>query len=301
MGESPPDGIDPAKINWSGLNAVFGPRGRTLFGDGISPDDVVQGALGNCWFLAAASAIAEEKGRMEKVFVNTGNALNKKGAYSVKFYQLGVPKTVTIDDYMPLRDYGDGKLRTVFSNPGVDGSMWTAVLEKAFAKYHGNYKHIVGGDPGIGIRTMTGAPFDRYEHKDMNAGDLWNKLVQHDKNKDIMSCVSPAGSDKTTSASGLVQGHAFTLLSTHVTSAGDKLLKIRNPHGSEKYKGAWGDTDGRWTPELLKELGHSLNRKDGVFFMDLGNFMSEFEASRANYNTDGWSHDYHLQLNDNSP
>ena len=86
MGESSPDGIDPAKINWSGLNAVFGPRGRTLFGDGISPDDVRQGSLGNCWFLAAASAIAEEKGRMEKVFVNTETALNPKGAYSVRLF-----------------------------------------------------------------------------------------------------------------------------------------------------------------------------------------------------------------------
>ena len=81
---------------------MFKPRGRTLFGDGISPDDINQGALGNCWFLAAASAIAEEKGRMEKVFVNEGNELNAKGVYSVKFYQLGVPKTVTIDDYLPL-------------------------------------------------------------------------------------------------------------------------------------------------------------------------------------------------------
>ena len=42
--------------------------------------------------------------------------------------------------------------------------MWTAVLEKAFAKYHGNYKHIVGGDPGYAVRTMTGAPTDLYRH-----------------------------------------------------------------------------------------------------------------------------------------
>ena len=231
---------------------MFKPRGRTLFGDGISPDDIRQGSLGNCWFLAAASAIAEEKGRMEKVFVNEGNELNDKGVYSVKFYQLGVPKTVTIDDYLPL--YNDGsKLRTLFSNPGNDGSMWTAVLEKAFAKYHGNYKHIEGGEANVAVRTMTGAPFEIYEHRsdDINAPKLWEKLVAHDMNKDIITSSSNPGSDKTTSASGLVQGHAFTLLGTHVTSAGDKLVKIRNPHGNEKYEGMWSDEDARWTPELL--------------------------------------------------
>jgi len=57
--------------------------------------------------------------------------------------------------------------------------MWTAVLEKAFAKYHGNYKHIVGGDPGFAVRTMTGAPVDLYSHRsaDVNAPKLWEKLV----------------------------------------------------------------------------------------------------------------------------
>ena len=131
--------------------------------------------------------------------------------------------------------------------------MWTAVLEKAFAKYHGNYKHIEAGLPIFAVRTMTGAPFEVYDHRsdDINAPKLWEKLVAHDMNKDIITSGSPAGSDKTTSASGLVQGHAFTLLGTHVTSAGDKLVKIRNPHGNEKYEGMWSDEDARWTPELL--------------------------------------------------
>jgi len=58
-----------------------------------------------------------------------------------------------------------------------------------------------------------------------------------------------------------------------VTSAGDKLVKIRNPHGSEKYVGVWSDKDARWTPELLKELNHSLTRDDGVFFMDIDTYV----------------------------
>jgi len=41
-----------------------------MFGDGISADDIIQGDLGNCWFLAAASALAEWPGRLEKIFLN---------------------------------------------------------------------------------------------------------------------------------------------------------------------------------------------------------------------------------------
>ena len=40
---------------------------------------------------------------MEKVFLNQDNYQNKAGIYAVNFYSLGVPHTVVIDDYLPLR------------------------------------------------------------------------------------------------------------------------------------------------------------------------------------------------------
>ena len=58
------------EIKWERATALDGPK-RTLFGKGISPDDAIQGAIGNCWFIAAASAVAEVPGRMEKTFLNT--------------------------------------------------------------------------------------------------------------------------------------------------------------------------------------------------------------------------------------
>ena len=58
---------DYAFLEWARAQDIL--PGRTLFGNGISPDDINQGSLGNCWFLAAISAIAEKPGRMEKVFL----------------------------------------------------------------------------------------------------------------------------------------------------------------------------------------------------------------------------------------
>lgn len=76
---------------------------NSLWGsDGITPMDIRQGVIGNCWFLAAASAIAEKPERMEKIFLNNSVEMNKNGIYAVNLYALGVKHTVIVDDYLPL-------------------------------------------------------------------------------------------------------------------------------------------------------------------------------------------------------
>jgi len=39
------------------------------------------------------------------------------------------------------------------------------IIEKAFAKYHGNYEHIVGGDARKAARTMSNSPEDIRMHR----------------------------------------------------------------------------------------------------------------------------------------
>ena len=118
----------------------------TLFGrEGIHPGDIRQGAIGNCWFISAASAVSEIPGRLEKVFLNNSNGLSKNGIYGVNIYTLGMPHTILVDDYLPLAAdrYSDNtSYRTLFSHVGKDKSVWGSILEKAFAKYHGNYDHL---------------------------------------------------------------------------------------------------------------------------------------------------------------
>ena len=62
---------------------------RTKFSDGrIKASDIKQGELGDCFFLAAASAIALTSDRMETVFEQD---LFKAGGYAVNLFVLGVP------------------------------------------------------------------------------------------------------------------------------------------------------------------------------------------------------------------
>lgn len=78
---------DAGSLAWKDFNEgdyssyKWGRLGQTqtnlsIFGDGISVDDIHQGQLGNCWTLSAASAVAEKKGRMEAAWLNTENIAN---------------------------------------------------------------------------------------------------------------------------------------------------------------------------------------------------------------------------------
>ena len=52
--------------------------------------------------MSAAANVAEKKGRIEKVFLNTHAALNENGIYAVQLWSLGVPHTVIVDDFLPV-------------------------------------------------------------------------------------------------------------------------------------------------------------------------------------------------------
>ena len=130
----------------------------SLWGEqGIRPDDVRQGLLGNCWFLAAASSLAEKPQRMEKVFLNNSADLNDAGIYGVNLWALGVPHTVIIDDYVPHFEW-NGETMSPFSKVSRDNGMWMQILEKAFAKFHGNYAHIDAGNPPRAVNYINGSP-----------------------------------------------------------------------------------------------------------------------------------------------
>jgi hypothetical protein len=67
---------------------------------GILPDGVNQGSLGDCWFLAAAAAIAEHGARIRKVFANRDYQAN--GYYVFELFVLGEPKWLVSDDTLPI-------------------------------------------------------------------------------------------------------------------------------------------------------------------------------------------------------
>ena len=79
----------PEKIFAGGKFEVF---------DGISPEDVKQGTLGVCYYLALLSSIAESEQRIKRIFRFYDKEL---GFYALQFYLEGKPKTIVVDDLFP--------------------------------------------------------------------------------------------------------------------------------------------------------------------------------------------------------
>ena len=144
----------------------------------MTTDDIAQGSLGNCWYLASCVALAEYPGRVEDIFLNREKS--EAGVYGLQFWALNVPITILVDDVLPVNKYANQN--TVFAKLGEDGSIWGAVMEKAFSKFHGNYARTKGGYSTDGVSTLNGSPFENYYHDNPSLRASCDKYYTGDKN-----------------------------------------------------------------------------------------------------------------------
>jgi hypothetical protein len=156
-----------------------------------------------------------------------------------------------------------------------------------------------------GIEDLTGgvASFVRSENV-LDKDKLWQELMQVNENF-LFGCGTRKGRDsESADDEGFVRGHAYTVLAAHeidpppmddkrkkstkkqkeeeekrkkeITKDGKiRLLKLHNPWGRQEFNGDWSDSSNRWTPELLKELGHTIG-DDGTFFISFIDFLKFF-------------------------
>lgn len=126
-----------------------------LFLDNPDPNDIIQGSLGNCWFLAAIASLAESPAIVKRLFIN--QKYNEFGIYQLRICKNGEWVVVTIDDYFPCSSNGG----PIFcSNNGNE--LWAILLEKAYAKLHGNYWQLRAGFVSHGMMDLSGCPTQRY-------------------------------------------------------------------------------------------------------------------------------------------
>ena len=273
------DWIEWKRISDGNGYSFYGPDGKTS----ISPQDINQGYIGNCWIMAAISAVAEIPGRVEDLFVN--DSLNDIGIYAVKQYTLGVPFTQIVDDYLPYS--GEN---TIFAGLGKDGSIWGAIMEKVFAKRYGNWEHTVGGWMYAAVAAMNGSPWVNHYHGGINDDELWTVLKAHDLDKDVMTAATHfCGSHDESNDAGVACSHAYTVLGCGEFDGPNgkvRLVKMRNPWGMEEYHGPYSDSSDLWTPELRKavndELGDAKVNNEGIFFLDVGSFRQNFQLTTVN-------------------
>ena len=156
--------------------------------NGVELIDPNQGYLGDCWIVAAASCVAQTPHRIKKLFVT--DHLNDAGVYSVTLYLMGMPVTVTVDDYLP---FWEGSNTLTYSSVSSDNALWMPILEKAAAKLYGNYGMLSGGWMGPAIQTLTGSPFFDVYHSEMTVDELWDWVSEKMNDEWMITASTPYG------------------------------------------------------------------------------------------------------------
>ena len=80
---------------------------------------------------------SENPGRIKDLFES--HEVNKEGIFGVNMTKNGEKVQVVVDSYIPCRN---GKF--IFSSANGN-ELWVIILEKAWAKLHGSYERIIGG------------------------------------------------------------------------------------------------------------------------------------------------------------
>eukprot|EP00929_Paragymnodinium_shiwhaense_P077372 TRINITY_DN39830_c0_g1_i1.p1 TRINITY_DN39830_c0_g1~~TRINITY_DN39830_c0_g1_i1.p1 ORF type:complete len:368 (-),score=62.72 TRINITY_DN39830_c0_g1_i1:254-1357(-) len=276
---------------------------------GVDPNDLQQGYLGDCWLISAFAALAEFPDDLMAVFDR--KALSDDGKYVITLYSYedGQKIPIEIDDRLPTT--GDGNPTNCWLSHSAE--IWPCLLEKAFAKYSGGYKELDGGSSDFAFGALTGctdlASYYRNDDTDesdwsispyeytsndiqhasefyevsgsMSHSEMFAALAEFDQKNYLLCCGSNCGSDKDKNSSGVVQGHAYSLITVkqNVAGSGYDLLCLRNPWGCDEWTGEWSDHSHMWDdhPEVRKECGQTVD-EDGIFWISWEHFCENYDT-----------------------
>ncbi|KAJ4808103.1 Calpain protease [Rhynchospora pubera] len=248
-----------------------------LFSGSVNSSDVCQGRLGDCWFLSAV-AVLTEMSRISEVIITPD--FNEEGIYTVRFCIQGEWVPVVVDDWIPCESPG----KPAFATSKKRNELWVSILEKAYAKLHGSYEALEGGLVQDALVDLTGGAGEEIDMRspqaqlDLASGRLWSQLLYFKQEGFLLGAGSPSGSDVHVSSSGIVQGHAYSILQIREID-GHKLVQIRNPWANEvEWNGPWSDSSPEWTDRMKHKLKHTPQSKDGIFWMSWQDFQIHFRS-----------------------
>ncbi|KAF8877898.1 hypothetical protein BD779DRAFT_1232292 [Infundibulicybe gibba] len=310
----------PAKYNPSDVQRVteiF--KNPQFFVNGADSNDIIQGRLGDCWFLSALATISTAEGLVEEFCAARDPEV---GVYGFIFFRDSVWVTVVIDDMLftnipkfeelsslekelyhndrerynkSARKSGKGLF---FARSGTQGETWVPLIEKAYAKLHGDYQAINAGYASEATEDLTGGVSSVIPSRDILDPDrFWREELLMARKDRLFGChfdtldVSRSGSYEPLRTNGLIGGHAYSILRA-VEHEGRRFLVIRNPWGNSEWTGPWSDGSKEWnqtgSPKLMSILGHVFG-DDGQFVMEYSHFLEYWrQIDRTRLFDDTW-------------
>ena len=253
--------------------------------------DVIQGELGDGYFLSTLSALAENPKNITNIIQNSKVS---DGAYEATIYIHGEPVKVSVDDSFPVANASKIAFAGINDNTG---SIWPMILEKIWAKCNKSYEDIIPGNSSDAFEFLTPAPFDNYFHTQDISSSLFN-IIQEASNKNyiILADITETKNTNldTLSKMGLITNHAYSVIGTAVLKKPNgneiQLIKMKNIWGTNEWIGDWSDKSLKWTQEFKKAVGLQ-EKEDGIFWMSYDDYLQFYTTthiaqvySNFNYN-----------------
>ncbi|KAK7017663.1 calpain catalytic domain-containing protein [Favolaschia claudopus] len=277
-----------------------------FFVEGGSRHEIIQGQkCSNCWFISALAATSTVDGLVEKYCVARDEQV---GVYGFVFWRDTRWVSVIVDDllYTSVPKYEElsvaekalfqndkdrynasarkGNQTLYFAKSGIVGETWAPLVEKAYAKLHGDYGSLCSGYASEAVEDLTGGVSSFIQCKDiLDKEKFWTEELLFTNRDRVFSCsfqgLSPTRNGNfNATVNGLWGNHAYSILRA-VEISGKRFLVLRNPCGQTDWNGPWADGSKEWTSQwmdALPHLGH-LFGDQGKFIMEYKDFLSCFE------------------------
>ncbi len=277
--------------DWTPSNSVWSDRGR-FFNEASEFFDPVQGAVANCYFIAAMSAVAWAKPYGISHMSRATSGVQSGTTNMIRFYKPDsngqVDKEIEVTDAVPVRQ---GSLSYIYCRSSEEGEIWPAVYEKAFAKletgHTGDKPDITKtgwGDPVWATAQLTGGRRTYWSTKSHTAADLYDKVRANSAGSRTIrpmvastySTGAAAQDNVSYTGTNLVASHAYTVLGWAYRN-NTRYIVMRNPWGSfESSTGAlsgivWMRDVSWWRPIVLAP-------NDGTFAIRATTFKKYFRT-----------------------
>ncbi|KAK5994899.1 Calpain-D [Cladobotryum mycophilum] len=271
------------------------------------------GRDGDCWLMSALCTLSNKKGLIEKLCVAHDQQV---GVYGFVFHRDGEWISEIVDDFLYLTksDYDEKHWERVLfdelerANPEEayrkvyqsnstalyfaqcqhPQETWLPLLEKCYAKAHGDYAAIEGGFGGEGIEDLTGGVTSEIFTTDILDKEYFWKEELLKVNQDFLfGCSTGVWGMNWGERKGIVELHSYSIQKA-VEIDGKRLLRLKNPWGKGEWKGPWSDGSKEWTPEWLEKLGHRFG-DDGDFWIAYEDLLQKYQAfERTRLFGDDW-------------